>query len=176
MEKENKSLSGPFNPKTMLRSPREKLGGYVILPRLIDKVRLYAQGTLPEEYHQNLLSLNEKPFDGRFLLFTGIDRDPFRKVILSSLDDHAVVRWVEQHAIRHTVQEKEQWAVSLVQSFFVPTPEMISYLTHAYPKLIEFIDPNTLEFANPFDLIDYDEGRISREEVMERVYPRPSDS
>ena len=90
MEKENKSLSGPFNPKTMLRSPREKLGGYVILPRLIDKVRLYAQGTLPEEYHQNLLSLNEKHFDGRFLLFTGIDRDPFRKVILSSLDAHSV--------------------------------------------------------------------------------------
>ena len=90
-------MSESFNPKTMLRSPREKLGGYVILPRLIDKVRLYAQGILPEEYHQNLLSLNKKPFDGRFLSFTGIDRDPFRKVILSSRDDHAVLPGGSQH-------------------------------------------------------------------------------
>ncbi|MDC4227500.1 MAG: DUF5069 domain-containing protein [Candidatus Manganitrophus sp.] len=27
-----------------LRSPRERLGGYLLLPRLIDKVRLHAQG------------------------------------------------------------------------------------------------------------------------------------
>jgi hypothetical protein len=161
-------MNEPFNPKTMLRSPREKLGGYVLLPRLIDKVRLYAQGILPEEYHQNLLSLNKKPFDGRFLFFTGIDRDPFRQVILSSLDDHSVLQWVEQHAIKHTLQEKEQWAASLVQSFFEPTPEMISYLTRVYPKLTEFFDPNTLDSANPFDLIDYDEGRISYSEVLQR--------
>ncbi len=34
-------MNQPFPPQTMLRSSREKLGGYVILPRLIDKVRLH---------------------------------------------------------------------------------------------------------------------------------------
>jgi hypothetical protein len=36
-------------PKTVvLRSPRESLGGYIVLPRLIDKVRLLANGQLPQ--------------------------------------------------------------------------------------------------------------------------------
>ena len=85
-----------------------------------------------------------------------------------SLDDHAVLQWVEQHAIKHTIQEKEQWAASLVQSFFEPTPEMISYLTRVYPKLTEFIDRNTLDSSNPFGLIDYDKGRIPFSEVLQR--------
>ncbi|MBX3320511.1 MAG: DUF5069 domain-containing protein [Nitrospira sp.] len=39
-----------------LRSPRARLGGYVLLPRLIDKVRLQTRGQLPPEYEENLLS------------------------------------------------------------------------------------------------------------------------
>ena len=45
-----------FDPETMLRSPRECLAGYAILPRLVDKVRLHARGILPEAYHPNLLA------------------------------------------------------------------------------------------------------------------------
>ena len=36
----------------LLRSPRESLGGYILLPRLIDKVRLLAQGQLPPTCRQ----------------------------------------------------------------------------------------------------------------------------
>jgi hypothetical protein len=39
-----------------LRSPRESLGGYILLPRLIDKVRLLAQGQLPQAYAANVLN------------------------------------------------------------------------------------------------------------------------
>ncbi|EQD24865.1 MAG: hypothetical protein D084_Lepto4C00325G0003 [Leptospirillum sp. Group IV 'UBA BS'] len=49
---------GPSEKKEFLqtlRSPREKLGGYVVLPRLIDKVRLRASGRLPPDYLANLL-------------------------------------------------------------------------------------------------------------------------
>ncbi|HSL04688.1 MAG TPA: DUF5069 domain-containing protein [Nitrospiraceae bacterium] len=38
-----------------LRSPRELLGGYILLPRLIDKVCLLAQGQLPEAFIANVL-------------------------------------------------------------------------------------------------------------------------
>jgi hypothetical protein len=168
-------MSEPFNPKNMLRSPREKLGGYVILPRLIDKVRLHAQGTLPEEYHLYLLALNdplvlnENTLDGRFLLFTGIAPEVLRSVVLSSREDQAAVLWVEQNAKRHTIPEKDQWSSSILQAFPDPTPERIALRTRKYPKLAEFITPKTLGSANPFDLIDYDEGRISREEVIERI-------
>ena len=58
-----------------IRSPREKLGGYVFLPRLIDKVRLHARGELPFEYIGNLLGKGTT-LDQRFLEFTGLDREP----------------------------------------------------------------------------------------------------
>jgi hypothetical protein len=55
-----------------IRSPREKLGGYVFLPRLIDKVRLYAKGELPPEYVGNLLGTGNTSYQ-RFVQFTGLD-------------------------------------------------------------------------------------------------------
>ena len=39
-----------------LRSLEETLGGYILLPRLIDKVRLLAQGQLPQAYAANVLN------------------------------------------------------------------------------------------------------------------------
>jgi hypothetical protein len=52
-----------------LRSPREALGGYILLPCLIDKVRLLAQGQPPQAYAGNVLG-TEFTLDGRFLTFT----------------------------------------------------------------------------------------------------------
>lgn len=66
-----------------IRSPRQKLGEYVILPRLIDKVRLHAAGALPLDYVRNLL----KPgltLDGRFLKFTGLAADALEGAILAA--------------------------------------------------------------------------------------------
>ena len=50
------------------RSPRSRLGGFVILPRMLDKGRATIAGT-PGEYHYAC------PLDERFLNFAGIDPD-----------------------------------------------------------------------------------------------------
>ena len=47
-----------------LRSHRESLGGYILLPRLIDKVRLLAQGQLPPTYAANVLGQGSRWTDG----------------------------------------------------------------------------------------------------------------
>ena len=71
-------------PKPLpLRSHRESLGGYILLPRLIDKVRLLAQGQLPQAYAANVLRTGFT-LDGRFLAFTGLNAEALRQVILSS--------------------------------------------------------------------------------------------
>jgi hypothetical protein len=69
-----------------LRSPRESLGGYILLPRLIDKVRLLAQGQLPQAYAANVLRTGFT-LDGRFLTFAGLNAGELRQVILSSRTD-----------------------------------------------------------------------------------------
>ena len=163
-------MSGPFNPKTMLRSPREKLGGYIILPRLIDKVRLHAKKLLPDDYLPNLLKGCDPetglfPFDGRFLAFTGIDPEELRKTILDSTDDQSVIQWVDQVATPHTAVEKEKWSESLTGSFSEPSPERIAYRTRAFPGLENLLGLQALGCANSFDLIDYDEDRISLKDL-----------
>ena len=138
-----------------LRSPRAKLGGYVILPRLIDKVRLAAQGRLPPDYQPNLL----KPgltLDGRFLTFTGLDAEQLRKAILATRSDDEVLVWVQTHARPHSEAEKEQWARQIED--YRPDATGTAYRRRSYPQLAEKLD---LSQVSVFDLIDWDEGRLS---------------
>lgn len=138
-----------------LRSPRERLGGYLLLPRLIDKVRLYARGTLPPEYVGNLLKSTGSTLDGRFLSFTGLHAEKLREAILSAKSDDAVLSWVERHAIPHTASEKEAWADEIAT--YRPTPEMAEYRKKIYPELAGKVD---LALISVLDMIDLDEERI----------------
>ena len=88
-----------------VRSLRESLGGYILLPRLIDKVRLLAQGQLPQAYAANVLKAGFT-LDGQFLTFTGLNAEALRQMILSSRTDDEVLAWVQEHARPTTAEEK----------------------------------------------------------------------
>jgi hypothetical protein len=139
----------------LLRSPREQLGGYLLLPRLIDKVRLHAKGALPAEYTGNLLKPTGFTLDGRFLAFTGLDAEKLRETILTAKNDEAVLAWVERHAIPHSPSEKEAWAEAIAAAR--PTPEVAQYRKKIYPELATKVDLGSI---NVLDMIDMDEGRI----------------
>ena len=141
-----------------IRSPRERLGGYLLLPRLIDKVRLHAKGRLPSGYAGNLLKPTAFTLDGRFLAFTGLDGEKLRAAILAAESDDAVLAWVERHAVPHTASEKEAWAEAIAAAR--PTPETAEYRKKMYPELAAKID---LGAINVLDMIDMDEGRIPME-------------
>ena len=155
-----------FNPKTMLRSPREVLAGYSILPRLIDKVRLHARGILPDDYHPNLLSGTERTFDGRFLLFTGIDPEELRETILSYPADEAIGQWVQRKARPRSQEEIRTWSEANVYSLSALTPERIAMRERFYPGPARLLDPSVFGSVNSCDLIDFDEGRISLEDLL----------
>ena len=136
-----------------LRSPRERLGGYVILPRLIDKVRLHAQGLLPEPYVPFLLRPG-LPLDGRFLAFTGLQPEALRQAVLSNDDDEAILAWVTATALLHTSQAIEAWSDGLVR--LQPDRALARLLGRLSPELAKQV-----EFTQHplFDLIDMDERR-----------------
>jgi hypothetical protein len=138
-----------------LRSPRESLGGYIILPRLIDKVRLHAKRQLPEAYKANLLG-DEPTLDGRLLAFTGLDGTALRDIILRSHTDDEVLLWVQGHARPVSPEEQERWATEVAR--YHPDSALVEYRRHAYPHLAAQIDLSTVSV---FDLIDMDEGRLS---------------
>ncbi|MEW6683529.1 MAG: DUF5069 domain-containing protein [Nitrospirota bacterium] len=145
-----------MSPPPPLRSPRDTLGGYVFLPRLIDKVRLHARGALPPAYLPQLLG-ESGTLDGRFVVFTGLDREALRAAILSAPDDAAVLAWVEQHAVPHSEDENRAW-ISAIDAYR-PDPDRTRRRAQLYPELAARFDVATLSL---FDLIDLDEGRIDR--------------
>jgi len=137
-----------------LRSPREMLGGYIILPRLIDKVRLHAEGKLPPEYVQNLL-VPGLTLDGRFLTFTGLDAETLREAILSVKTDKEIHAWVERHALARTPEERMKWVEEI--DSYRPASEWVEFRKKTYPELAEKID---VASVSVLDLVDMDEGRI----------------
>jgi hypothetical protein len=86
------------------RSPRVRLGGYVHLPRLLDKARASAAGKLGEFIYPC-------PLDKRFFTFTGIDPDAFLAAVKSGKGDVEMLAWVNEHAKpARTPWEIEAWS------------------------------------------------------------------
>ncbi|SKA85331.1 protein of unknown function [Prosthecobacter debontii] len=86
------------------RSPRVRLGGYVLLPRLLDKCRAEIAGTAGE-YHYNC------PMDRRFMDFAGIDHEALKAEVAKGIGDGEVLAWIlknRQH--QHSDWEIAQWS------------------------------------------------------------------
>ena len=83
------SLHTPDLTKFPPRSPRVRLGGYVILPRMLDKGRATLAGK-NGEYHYAC------PLDQRFLEFAGIDPEALKKELGKS--DGEILEWIKANA------------------------------------------------------------------------------
>ena len=81
------SLHTPDLTKFPPRSPRVRLGGYVILPRMLDKGRATIAGK-NGEYHYAC------PLDQRFLEFAGIDPEALKKELGKS--DGEILEWIQK--------------------------------------------------------------------------------
>jgi len=86
------------------RSPRVRLGGYVILPRMLDKCRA-SLGGKNGEYTYNC------PLDQYFLKFAGVDPEALKKQVAVGLGDGALLAWIEKNQKHHRpAQEIEAWS------------------------------------------------------------------
>ena len=75
------------------RSPRVQLGGFVHLPRLLDKARADIAGKAGE-YHYNC------PLDKHFFAFTGIESEEMHAVIKSGKSDSEILEFVRSKTKR----------------------------------------------------------------------------
>ncbi len=73
------------------RSPRVRLGGYGLLPRVLDKCRAVLAGK-QGEYKFNC------PLDERFFAFAGLDAEAFKKAVGEGKGDGAMLEWVNTHS------------------------------------------------------------------------------
>ena len=86
------------------RSPRVRLGGYVILPRCLDKGRATIAGK-NGEYHYAC------PLDERFLNFVGINPAAMKKELAKGKGDAEILQWIEKNAKhKRTDSEIAAWS------------------------------------------------------------------
>lgn len=128
------------------RSPRVKLGGYVILPRCLDKGRATLAGK-QGEYHYAC------PLDMRFLDFAGIDPEALKKELAAGKSDSEILEWVEKNA-RFKHSPIEIAAFSAFAAERAPgDPETREYFNGVHSKA----GPKREDIFTFFDLLDMDD-------------------
>ena len=88
---ENQNFKAPDLTLRPPRSPRQRLGGYAILPRALDKGRATIAGK-QGEYHFNC------PLDQRFLEFGGIDAEQLKAQLATGKGDGEILNWINAHS------------------------------------------------------------------------------
>src|SRR3954451_9599857 len=81
-----------------LRHSAEQIGGVVFFGRMLDKMRLRAQGKLPPDYKTT-------GTDQRVCRFLRVDYDELQKIVSSGADDEAALVWCFQHGRKPDPEE-----------------------------------------------------------------------
>ena len=100
----NKNISAPDLTNRPPRSPRCRLGGYAILPRLLDKGRAEIAG-LNGEFNYNA------PLDQHIINFLGLDVAALREQLAAGKGDGEILEWINANAKhKRAPWEIEQWS------------------------------------------------------------------
>lgn len=135
---------------TFPRSPYDRVGGLVYLPRLLDKIRLRLRGELPPDYHANL----GRGFDLRFCEFLEVAYENLVARVEAGDDDAQVLAWCGLNGRRPTDAQIHMWNEFLRKCGWNDdyTPRLRSRLEGL--GMSDRGDVQTM-----FDLLEVDEGR-----------------
>ena len=142
-----------------LKGCYEKTGGLFYFARMCSKIRLRAEGRLPEDYFELL----GKGFDGRTWRYLRVPYEEICAQVLAGLTDAEVLEWCYTHGRRLNEEEilifnsfmsKRGWHDDETDTFI---PDMI--------KQYGLKDDGSV--LTDFDLIEIDEGRWYPEQWRE---------
>jgi len=128
------------------RSPRVRLGGYTILPRLLDKARAIIAGTAGEYKYNN-------PNDGHFFRFTGISPEALMEQVRTGTGDWDTLLWANENApLKRTTLEIQQWS-DWTETVSFNDVEMREWFTDQIKRL----NPAREDLRGTFDYLDLDD-------------------
>ena len=99
----HKEVIGKDLTKEAPRSPRIRIGGYVILGRTIDKCRALVAGNIGE-YHFDC------PLDNMLFGFKGVKGPDFKAQIENGASDQQMAEWLDQSGETKTPEDIKRWA------------------------------------------------------------------
>ena len=86
-----------------LRSSYDKVGKLVFFGRMLDKIRLHAQGKLPADYNRGF------GFDGRCVRFLRVEYPALVERVLQGGTDDEILQWCFDSGRKPTEEEVEIW-------------------------------------------------------------------
>lgn len=100
-------LGAPDLTQRPPRSPRVRLGGYAMLPRILDKARASLAGNAGDYKYGN-------PMDQQFFAFTGVNQEALLDQVKTGATDWDILLWVNSVAqpTRHP-HERRSWSAWL---------------------------------------------------------------
>jgi hypothetical protein len=138
--------NAPDLTKRPPRSGRTRLGGYAILPRMLDKGRALIAGTIGEFHYAC-------PLDQRFLEFAGINPEALKKQLAAGKGDGEILAWVQKNA-KNKRTDAEIAAWSTYQDQRAPAdPDSREFFQNLHAKLA----PKREDIISWFDLLDVDD-------------------
>jgi hypothetical protein len=126
-------------------SPRERLGGFAIACRAVDKCRASLAGTLGD-YHYDC------PLDKQLFSFKGITGDQFTAAAKAAKNYDEVGTWLLNHGTEKTPPEIEDWSDDQEGNSLMKNPEKRAYFIEDCHRL--GLDPNK---TTTFDWLEADD-------------------
>jgi hypothetical protein len=122
----------PVHPRNLSKqaphSPRERLAGFVIARRTIDKCRASLAGTLGQ-YHYDC------PLDNDLFNFKGITSEQFKAAVQTSKDDEQIGIWLHANGTLKTAEEIKTWSDEMEAGSLYKNPDKRDYFIESCHKL-----------------------------------------
>ena len=137
-----------------LRSPFDQVNGIVYFGRMLDKIRLAAEGTLPKAWQGPRGTAMTNSFDDRCCKFLRIDYAALEAETLKGGTDEELLAWAFENGYQPSVDEIEVW-----NGFMTKRGWRDAGSERLQERLAELgLAPGTVDTM--FEFIDLDEGRL----------------
>lgn len=128
------------------RSPRVKLGAFVHLPRLLDKARAAAAGTLGEY-------IFPCPLDKRFFNFAGIAPDALLEQVKAGKNDSEMLEWV----LANMQPARTPWEIQAWSQWLSNLSPGDAERHASFSEAINSLAPAREDIVTNFDRLDLDD-------------------
>jgi len=109
-------------------SPRERIAGFAIASRAVDKCRASLAGTLGE-YHYDC------PLDNLLFTFKGINGEQFKTAVQAAKNYEDVGIWLQANGTAKTPVEIKAWSDEMEAGSLMKNPEKRDYFMESCSRL-----------------------------------------
>jgi hypothetical protein len=126
-------------------SPRERIAGFAIASRAVDKCRASLAGTLGEYRY-------DCPLDNQLFNFKGITGEQFKAAVQAAINYEEVGAWLLANRTTKTATEIKTWSDEMEAASLMKTPEKRSFFIEDCARL--YLNPQT---NSTFDWLERDD-------------------